>query len=430
LVYDEAIEFLYRLRLFGAKLGLENTRKLAGLAGNPQDRLRFIHVAGTNGKGSTCAMLESIYRAAGLKTGLFTSPHLVSFRERIQVNRKLIPEQEVVKLVEGMQSRLNHLPQESHATFFEVVTVMALEWFVGQQCDIVIWETGLGGRLDATNIVTPLASVITNIDLDHQQWLGDSLDKIAAEKAGIIKSRIPVVTAAEPGKGLEIIEGTASLLQSRVEVVTRKEADNLSLLGIHLPLSGDYQKLNAATALTTVNVVSSHIPVSMDLIRAGLGQVQWPGRMQTVKTNRGQTVLLDGAHNPGGARLLAEHLRASFPQGNLDLVLGILGDKDTAAIARALAPLASRIFLPPVKSERALAPADLLILCRGSNPQAEVHVTSSLQDALALSEPSAILVITGSLYLIGEAMELLGLSPAGARNEQGLNEYGATLSSK
>src|SRR5246127_1443533 len=185
MTYAEAIQFLNSLRLFGANLGLDNPRRLAELAGNPQDQLRFIHVAGTNGKGSTCAMLESIYRAAGLRVGLFTSPHLVAFGERIQVNRQLISDADVVRLVSEMRELLKQFPSDAHPTFFEVVTVMALRYFAEQKCDLVIWETGLGGRLDATNIVTPLASVITNIQFDHQQWLGETLDRIAYEKAGI-----------------------------------------------------------------------------------------------------------------------------------------------------------------------------------------------------------------------------------------------------
>src|SRR3984957_15077910 len=209
MTYPEAIQFLYGLQMFGANFGLENTFRLAALAGNPQEKLRFIHVAGTNGKGSTCAMLESIYRAAGLRTGLFTSPHLVSFRERIQVNRQLIPESELVRLVEKIQPLLKQFPADNHLTLFEVVTVMALKFFAEQKCDLVIWETGLGGRLDATNIVTPLASVITNIAFDHQQWLGDTLEKIAAEKAGIIKPKIPIVTATEEPSALDVIEKTA-----------------------------------------------------------------------------------------------------------------------------------------------------------------------------------------------------------------------------
>jgi dihydrofolate synthase/folylpolyglutamate synthase len=207
--YSEAIQFLYGLRLFGAKFGLENTFKLAALAGHPQEKLRFIHVAGTNGKGSTCAMLESIYRAAGLRVGLFTSPHLVSFRERIQVDRKLVSENEVVRLVAELQPLLNQFPPDHHPTFFEVVTVVALKFFAEQKCELVIWETGLGGRLDSTNIVTPLASVITNIALDHEQWLGDTLAKIAAEKSGIIKPGISVVTATDEPEALTVIEKTA-----------------------------------------------------------------------------------------------------------------------------------------------------------------------------------------------------------------------------
>src|SRR5207253_2249803 len=203
MTYSEAIQFLYDLRWFGTKLGLTNTFRLAALAGNPHQRLRFIHAAGTNGKGSTCAMLESIYRAAGLRVGLFTSPHLVSFGERIQVNRQNVGEQDVVRLLEEMQGFLSkgwpgtlepRSQPSSHPTFFEVVTVMALKYFAEQNCDLVIWETGLGGRLDATNIVTPLASVITNIQYDHQKWLGNTLEEIAAEKAGIIKPGVPVVT--------------------------------------------------------------------------------------------------------------------------------------------------------------------------------------------------------------------------------------------
>src|SRR5712672_1022394 len=206
MTYDEAIRFLYDLRWFGAKFGLANTIKLASLAGNPQDNLRFIHVAGTNGKGSTCAMLESIYRTAGFRVGLFTSPHLVAFGERIQVNREIISEDEVVRLVSELKPLLATFSTDEHPTFFEVVTVMALLYFVERKCDLVIWETGLGGRLDATNIVQPLASVITNVHYDHQQWLGEKLSSIAFEKAGIIKPGIPAITATVEPEALEVIQ--------------------------------------------------------------------------------------------------------------------------------------------------------------------------------------------------------------------------------
>src|ERR1051325_6520679 len=200
MTYPAAIKFLYDLQMFGSKLGLENTRRLAALAGNPQDKLRFIHVAGTNGKGSTCAMLESIYRTAGVRVGLFTSPHLVSFAERIQVGRRMIGEADVARLVRDVQPWLKEFPADQHPTFFEIITILALRYFAEQKVELVIWETGLGGRLDATNIVTPLASVITNIDIEHSEWLGDTVEKIAGEKAGIIKPGVPVITAALPGK--------------------------------------------------------------------------------------------------------------------------------------------------------------------------------------------------------------------------------------
>src|SRR5215471_3959814 len=218
--YSDAIQFLYDLRWFGTKFGLKNTFRLAELAGNPQDRLRFIHVAGTNGKGSTCAMLESIYRGAGLRTGLFTSPHLISFGERIQVNRQPISEPEVVRQVHELQPSLLQFPAEEHPTFFEVVTVMALRHFAAQKCDLVVWETGLGGRLDATNIVTPLASVITNIQYDHQKWLGETLAAIASEKAGIIKPGIPVLTATDEPEALKVIHEIARARKAPLIPVT------------------------------------------------------------------------------------------------------------------------------------------------------------------------------------------------------------------
>src|SRR5687767_11754053 len=227
MTYPEAIQFLQSLQMFGARFELETTRQLAAALGNPQQQLRFIHVAGTNGKGSTCAFLESIYRAAGIRVGLYTSPHLVRFGERIQVNRELIPESEVVRLVEMAREWTRDIP----ATFFEVVTVIALRYFAEQKCDLVIWETGMGGRLDATNIVSPLASVITNIALDHQQWLGDTIDQIAREKAGIIKPGVPVFTTSD----LDVIAQVARENSSSLHVIRPSDAKNLriSLRGAH-----------------------------------------------------------------------------------------------------------------------------------------------------------------------------------------------------
>jgi dihydrofolate synthase/folylpolyglutamate synthase len=430
--YSEAIQYLYGLRLFGAKFGLENTFQLAALAGNPQARLRFIHVAGTNGKGSTCAMLESIYRAAGFRVGLFTSPHLVSFRERIQVNRQLVSEADVVRLVEALQPWLKQFPADHHPTFFEVVTVMALNFFAEQKCDLVIWETGLGGRLDATNIVTPLASVITNIQFDHQQWLGDTLEKIAAEKAGIIKPGVPVITAADEPEALAVIEKTAR--EKNAPLINVGQASSLSpsqetkkletgKMPV-LPLPGEHQKLNAALALATVETLQRKIPVSAAAIRTGLETVQWPGRLQLVQTESGQAILLDGAHNVAGAKALLSALEKNFTAARRTLILGVLQDKDWRHICETLAPMAGRIFTVPVASERTADARELAVACRAANPAAEIAACDSLRRALDLAASDRFVVVTGSLYLVGEALELLGLSPA-TGDERALNEWSA-----
>lgn len=286
--YRQAIEFLYRLQWFGARLGLENPLKLARLLGNPQKGLRFIHIAGTNGKGSTCAVLESIYRAAGHRVGLFTSPHLVSFRERIQVNRRLISQQDVVRLVDAMRPVLKEFSEPDHPTFFEVVTVMALRYFAERKCDLVIWETGLGGRLDATNIVMPIASVITNVQYDHQKWLGETLADIASEKAGIIKPGTPVIAGVDGDEAFAVIQKSAAEKQSPLIRVDSDIVRNCGDVLKDLPLLGDYQRKNAALALAAVEALRDRLPVTPEQIRTGVSTVSWPGRMQVHTTEIGR----------------------------------------------------------------------------------------------------------------------------------------------
>lgn len=415
--YPEAIRFLYELRVFGAKFGLENTFRLAALAGNPQEKLRFIHVAGTNGKGSTCAMLESIYREAGLRVGLFTSPHLVSFRERIQIGREWISEKEVVRLVDKLQLLMTNFMKEQHPTFFEVVTVMALEFFAERACDVVIWETGLGGRLDATNIVTPLASVITNIALDHQQWLGNTLEQIAFEKAGIIKPGIPAVTATDEPTALAVIKKIAAERNAPLTVV----AEGNPKFTDTIPLPGEHQKRNAALALATAELLQKQIPVSKSQIATGLKNVQWPGRLQFIEKDQ-RKILLDGAHNIAGATALRDAIKENFHVSKKTLILGILEDKDWRQICELLAPLAEEIFVVPVRSNRTANAEELAAFCRTVNPSAGILACGSLAEALENTAHENFTVITGSLYLVGEALELLGWFP-GAKSERELNEW-------
>jgi len=349
MTYPEAIQFLHGLRHFGANFGLETTRQLAAQAGNPHEQLRFIHVAGTNGKGSTCAMLESIYRASGLRVGLFTSPHLVSFAERIQVNRQLIPEAAVARLVTELRPQLAAFPADRSPTFFEVVTVLALRYFAEQHCELVIWETGLGGRLDATNIVTPLASVITNIQLDHERWLGNTLAQIAAEKAGIIKPGVPVISGATEPAAQAVIAETAQRCGSPLTLVTADAAQRGMLADAVVPLAGAHQRVNAAVALATVQVLQATLPVNDELIRVGLEATHWAGRWQRVVLTGGRCIVLDGAHNPAGAAALRATLEMQFPGARPVFILGILEDKDWATMCERLVTKAARVIVVPVR---------------------------------------------------------------------------------
>jgi dihydrofolate synthase/folylpolyglutamate synthase len=405
MTYPEAIDWLYELRLLGSKLGLDNSRKLAAHAGNPHQSLKIIHVAGTNGKGSVCAMLESIYRDARYKTGLFTSPHLVSFRERIQVNREPILEAEVVRLTECMQALLRQFPAEQLPTFFEVITVMALEHFARAQCDIVLLETGLGGRLDATNIVTPIATVITPIALDHQQYLGETLPQIAAEKAGIIKQGIPALSAPQPPEAQTVLEQTGPINFVEGEHPTA--------------LAGKHQRQNAALAAATVEALQTTLPVKNDSIKTGLTTVHWPARAQLLEHN-GRKLLLDAVHNPASAEALRGVLAEEHSGQRPALLLGVLADKNWERMVGILAPVAGRIVCVPVSSERTLPPDELANACRQQN-DCEVIAAESLEEGLAAVAKDGFVVITGSIYLLGEAMELLGL--AAAVDEKDLNEW-------
>jgi dihydrofolate synthase / folylpolyglutamate synthase len=428
--YSEAIAFLYDLRLFGTKLGLENTRELARLNGNAQEKLRFIHVAGTNGKGSTCAILESIYRAQGLKTALFTSPHLVSFTERIQVNRTCISVADVARVTAAVIESMGGCDTEQWAfrpTFFEFVTVMALRYFAEQKVDLVIWETGMGGRLDATNIVTPLVSVITNIQHDHQNWLGTSLEEIAAEKAGIIKADVPVITAAT-GLALEVIRSTAAARMAPLTIISSNGefAEKFGPLLKELPLRGEHQRINALLALAVTSVLDSTISVTPEALRRGIRSVSWPGRLQVVKYGPTE-FLLDGAHNPDGAKTLGAALQKDFKGRSPSLVLGLFRDKAWQEMCESLVPLSKRVLLVPVANERSADPAEVQSFCKEKWPEIEAERCENLSTALRSCASESFVVIAGSLHLIGEAMELLHVLPS-RLSERSLNEWDAANS--
>ena len=347
--YREALAWLYATQRFGIKLGLENIeRLLAALPGSGLETAapcKVIHVAGTNGKGSVCAMIEAIARAAGYRTGLFTSPHLISFRERILVNGEKISEDEVAGGLTEIRELIGSW--DPHPTFFEIATALALQHFQKTRCEILVLETGMGGRLDATNAVQSSVSVITPIDFDHEKWLGHSIDQIAKEKAGIIKPRIPVVSAPQRAEAEVIIRQRAEECDARLQFV------NDPWTKTRIALRGKHQKMNAALAIAALQ--ATDIQVSDDAIARGLSSVEWPARFQIWN----ERIVIDGAHNPAGARILAQTWREEFGDEHATILLAILRDKNAAEIVQAFAPIATKFVLPQIRSERALPPNEL-----------------------------------------------------------------------
>lgn len=428
MTHSEAIEYLFALRMFGAKFGLENMRRLAALFGNPERRLQFVHVAGTNGKGSTCAMLESVYRCAGLRTGLYTSPHLVSFGERIQVDGMAMADADVARLAAKVRDAIARLNASKEVdgggfspTFFEVATMMALLRFEEAGCGLVVWETGMGGRLDATNIVDPLVSVVTNIQRDHAAWLGETPEEIAFEKAGIFKPGRPACTAAIDPRALSVLRRRAGELGIPLVEVTPEGVEELLPSGLRLPLAGSHQRMNAALAATAVGQLAGTIPVSPHQLRAGLEATRWPGRFQIVE-RPGQTVILDGAHNPDGVRTLISTLRERFPESRPFTILGVLKDKEWRLMLNALLPGVGEVVFCPVESDRSADPVELEAHATQVEGAGLCRVARNLGDALEKAKGRPLLLITGSLHFLGQAMEVLGLRTTGAADERKLNE--------
>ncbi|MEY2498219.1 MAG: dihydrofolate synthase / folylpolyglutamate synthase [Verrucomicrobiota bacterium] len=392
--YEEVLTWLYSTQRFGIKLGLENIQRLLQELDLPGKDQRVIHVAGTNGKGSVCAMIDSISRAQGYRTGLFTSPHLISYRERIQVNGEMIGEDEVTEGLAALRNKIRDW--NPHPTFFEITAALALAHFKKNDCELIVLETGLGGRLDATNAVTPIVCVITPIGYDHQEWLGETLEAIASEKAGIIKAHVPVVSAGQEMAAEKVIRARAAECEAPLKFVIEPYA------GTPFALAGTHQKQNAALAIAALR--SGGIAIAQDAIVRGLTSVHWPARFQ-VWDDR---TVIDGAHNPAGARVLAETWRQQFGEERATIILAVLRDKDITGIWRALAPIAQRAILPYVRTERALAPDDVVKIISSITPTLQ-HSTSpalpaALESACAASER---ILITGSLHFAGEALATL-----------------------
>jgi dihydrofolate synthase/folylpolyglutamate synthase len=416
MTYAEAVDRLLGLRrgeITGMAPGLERIEALLAALGHPETRYTLAQIGGTNGKGSAAAMLASMLRAAGRRVGLYTSPHLVSFRERIRVDGAPISEDAVVDGVEALGTQIARVD----ATMFEAATALALDHFAHEGVEVAVLEVGLGGRGDATTVGRPAVTVLTRIDLDHQAWLGHTIESIADAKAAIIRSGTAIASAQRP-QAQAILErraaevGVPLLVEGRDLRVTVRASGldgqridcagpGFALDDLALPLLGVHQPSNALAAVTAAHVLGAGDAA----IRAGLARARWPGRLQIVR--RAPWTILDGAHNPDGARALAASLRALFGAVPVTFVLGVYADKDARGIIGALAPLAARFILTRAASERAADPGALAALVAAGTPRT---VTASVAEALSLASSSAtttIICVAGSLAVVGEALRHL-----------------------
>jgi len=412
--YQESVNHLYGLQKYGIKFGLSKTTNLLKSFGNPHKGRQYIHIAGTNGKGSVAAFIASILKETGLKVGLYSSPHLIRFTERFKINGEEISQNKAMELIEELRTAFS--PEEP-PTFFEATTAMALIYFARENTDLSIMEVGMGGRLDATNIITPLVSGITNIAMEHQDFLGKRLLDIAKEKAGIIKEGVDVITAVTQSSVIRAFETIARdkgapLWRVGKEIRYRTTASGfhysglgLRLRGLRLGLTGMIQSRNAAVALGMIERLEEKgITPSEAEIRKGLRNTAWPGRMHIVGTS--PTILLDGGHNPAALRALAHSIRNGFKYRRLVLVIGIMADKEINQMMRAIVPLADYLICTRPVYSRAAEPDILMAKAVPFGKPGEIAplLTDALTRAKGMADPRDLIVVCGSLFTVGEAL--------------------------
>lgn len=429
--YSEALDIIRDLTKFGINLGLDRIRKLLAYYGNPQEQLAVIHIGGTNGKGSTAAMITSILRQAGYKVGTFTSPHLFSYRERFLLDGEAISEEEFAQLVDQLSPAFGKIRDEigESPTEFEVLTAMAFIYFARNKAQIVVLEVGLGGDIDSTNVITqPLLSIITNVTLDHIDYLGSSVGAIALRKSGIIKTQRPIITASKNEEVLGIIREKAAEKQAPLHEVYKEvqwELEGEEYRGqrfsvdtvkshydsLYIPLWGQHQVVNSVTALLSMEILSSlGWEITSEQLKDGLARVEWPGRLEIVSTE--PLIVLDGAHNPGGIEELGRWLKVKKPRFNrVILVIGMLADKDRTEAAHTLETLVDKVIVTKPNSPRAGYWQEL---ARNFNKEPgdikiEEDLPRAIESALAMADSRSLVLITGSLYLIGEARSLFNL---------------------
>lgn len=418
--YDETIAYIHSAYWKGAKDGLERTRELLALLGDPQKELRFVHVAGTNGKGSTCAMLASILQAAGYRTGRYTSPFVNRFNERIALDGQPIPDEDLVALFERIRPVVDAM--EKKPSEFELITCAAMLYYRKKKCDVVVLEVGMGGEFDSTNVIsTPLLTVITAMGFDHMQYLGNTMAEIASAKAGIIKPGGVTLIYGEDPEADAVFRETCTRVGSHLVVTDQGRITDHShtLKGhdlsfgpyahLHLPLIGSHQVKNAALVLTAVEELQKRgLIIPDEAVYAGMAAVTWPARMELL--NESPVFLLDGGHNPHGFAAAAETLQELFPDRKITILMGVMTDKDHGDMIRSLLPLSKRFYTVRPDSPRAMGAEDLAAEIRslGGEAQATASVQEGVARILRKATAEDVLLAIGSLYMAGDVRRALG----------------------
>ena len=428
MTYKEAMDYILNVGKFGSNYGLERTYRLLELLGSPQEKLKLIHIAGTNGKGSTTAMITKILRGFGYKVGMYTSPYLEEFEERIQINGDKINKVTLVNLLEQVKIAIDKVIEEGyeHPTEFEIITALMFLYFYNEKVDYGVIEVGLGGRLDSTNVLNPKVSVITSISLDHMNILGDNLKDIAKEKAGIIKNGVPVILYPQEKEAEEVILKTAEEKNSKVYFVKKENGKLIDInyeelyqkvqiegckntYTINLPLLGEHQIMNLGVVLNTIEALFEieNIPIDKNIVEKSLEDVKWVGRLEVL--GRKPTILIDGAHNIDAIKSLKRNVGKYFKYNKIYLLLGILADKQVKEMIEEITPMAEKVYALTPHSERAELSEDLKIEIQKCN--SNVVAMENYEEAflLALKEANEedLILISGSLYMIGDMRKII-----------------------
>ncbi|ACV64076.1 FolC bifunctional protein [Desulfofarcimen acetoxidans DSM 771] len=423
--YKEAMNYLENLTKFGFNFGLGRIEELLRRLGNPHTKIKAIHIGGTNGKGSTTAMLSAVLKEAGLRVGMFTSPHLHSYTERYRINGEPVGQERIAKMITRLRPHLEDMVREGfeHPTEFEAGTAMAFLYFAEEKVDLLLLEVGLGGAIDSTNVITPVVSVLTNIAMDHMDYLGNTIQEITAVKTGIIKSGIPVVTSAKNPEALKIIEAACREKAAQLTVVGNQvtvEQKEFSTAGqkfsiftdsnhyedLTLPLLGRHQITNAAGVVAVIEVLQQlGYTIPKEAVHSGLAKTDWPARLEIMRQK--PTVLIDAAHNLDGVQSLKQALLDYFPSKKVTLVLGMLGDKERSKVVAELTPLAEAVVITKPNSPRAGDWELLADEARRFTDKVTLieNITEAVDAAMSMAGEEDLVCITGSFYMVAEARE-------------------------